>query len=76
MSNCALYEPTIDEIMADPTVLALMKADRVNTDRLRSKLFRLGELMALREGASRPGALPLRSDHAAPGGPAGGPAFG
>lgn len=39
MSECARYEPTIDEIMADPTIHALMRADRVNVDRLRLKLL-------------------------------------
>lgn len=39
MSECAHYEPTIDEIMADPTIHALMRADRVNVERLRLKLL-------------------------------------
>lgn len=47
MADCARYEPTIDEILADPTVKALMKADRVNPDRLQTKLRRLGRMMEL-----------------------------
>ncbi|GGE22992.1 hypothetical protein GCM10011390_48020 [Aureimonas endophytica] len=52
MADCARTEPTIDEILADPTVKALMKADRVNPDRLQSKLLCLRRLMA-RQAADR-----------------------
>lgn len=45
MINCARYEPTIDEIMADPIVKALMDADRVNPERLRHKLLRLSDAL-------------------------------
>ncbi|KQT55234.1 hypothetical protein ASG54_20755 [Aureimonas sp. Leaf460] len=49
MSECARTEPTIDEIMADPTIHALMKADRVNVDRLRSKLRQQASAWAANE---------------------------
>ncbi|KQT47398.1 hypothetical protein ASG43_09755 [Aureimonas sp. Leaf454] len=41
MANCAHDEPTIDEILADPAVKALMLADGVNPHRLRRSLLKM-----------------------------------
>jgi hypothetical protein len=41
MSSCTHYEPTIDEILADSAVKALMRADGVDPTRLRDKLLTL-----------------------------------
>lgn len=49
MSNCAHAEPTIEEIMADPTIHALMRADRVDVDCLRFKLQQKASTWAANE---------------------------
>jgi hypothetical protein len=41
MPICTHYEPTIDEILADSGVKALMRADGVDPNRLRDKLLRI-----------------------------------
>ncbi|MCQ8783363.1 hypothetical protein [Mangrovibrevibacter kandeliae] len=43
MATRARREPTLDEIMADPIVRVLMRADKVDPQRLRAKLDRLAE---------------------------------
>lgn len=60
MSNCTHVEPTLDEILSDSAVKALMLADGVNPVRLRDKLLRLGAARGLeappprRSGAELP----------------------
>ena len=47
------HDPTLDALMSDPLVIAMMKADRVNPVRLRAKFKRIGAELERRRGDRR-----------------------
>jgi hypothetical protein len=47
-------DPDLDTLLSDPLIRSVMKADRVDPERLRSKLVRIGtEIAERRHGRSR-----------------------